>query len=202
MIRASTCERRHESEQQIYTYTYTYIRDAQFQGSATYLRFTRSNSGQEAAGLRLIRSSRALCASVEMSSKKTRRKCQLATPAPSMLVDEGLCLNSKPHVLTTDCAAALQECSDAVIGVEKQFYANRAWEIHQKAAKLIAELNGKGKSGKAALDFLKDTLDTYDRFRRLERASELRKKQDLTDAEQAILQELTNDDNLAPFLTK
>ena len=73
-------------------------------------------------------------------------------------VEEGLCLNSNLHVLTSDCTTAFQECSYAVLGVERQFYENRDWEIDQKAAKLIAELNGKGQSGKAALDFLKDTL--------------------------------------------
>ncbi|GAH53710.1 unnamed protein product [marine sediment metagenome] len=68
-------------------------------------------------------------------------------------------------------------------------------------AKLIAELNGKGQSGKAALEFLRETLDTYDKFRRLERARELKAKETLSESEQELLQELTSDEALAPFLT-
>ena len=116
-------------------------------------------------------------------------------------VEKGLFLSSDLRVLKTDRTNAFQECSYAVLQVERQFHAHREWEIDQKMAKLIAELNGKGQSGKAALEFLRETLDTYDKFRRLERARELKAKETLSESEQELLQELTSDEALAPFLT-
>lgn len=68
-------------------------------------------------------------------------------------------------------------------------------------AKLIAELNGKGQSGKAAIDFLRDTLDAYDNFKRLKRARALQGKSDLTGAEKELLKAYRDDENLAPYLS-
>lgn len=116
-------------------------------------------------------------------------------------VEEGLFLRSDLRVLQTDRRTPFEDCSYAVLEVERLFHAQREWEIDQKAAKLIAELNGKGQSGKAALEFLRGTLDTYDKFRRLERARELQAKKTLSEDEQKLLQEITSDEALAPFLT-
>lgn len=98
-----------------------------------------------------------------------------------------------------------EECSYAVIEVEQVFNAGREWELDQKVNKLISELNGKGQSGRAALDFLRDTMDLYDRYKRLERARALMAQQakdpnTLTDAEKKLLDELKQDANLAPYL--
>ena len=65
-------------------------------------------------------------------------------------------------------------CSYAVLDIEPKFLASRERELDQKIAKLIAELNGKGQSGKSALEFLRDTMDGYDQYRRLQRGRELR----------------------------
>jgi len=115
--------------------------------------------------------------------------------------EEDLFLSSDLQVLRNNSMTAFKDCSYAILGIERGFHANREWEINQKAAKLIAELNGKGQSGKAALEFLTETLDTYDKFRRLERATELQAKETLTKDEQELLQELKDSETLAPFLT-
>jgi hypothetical protein len=122
------------------------------------------------------------------------------------------------------------ECSYAVLDIEAKFLADRQREIDQKIAKLISELGGKGQSGRAAIEFLRETMDLYDRHRRLERARALQERQkqakeikakladpDLTaeerkkleaqlkalvlsDAESALLDEYAADEKLAPFL--
>lgn len=119
----------------------------------------------------------------------------------NMPVEEGLYLSSNLRVFQTDKKTSFKKCSYAVLEVERQFYVHREWEIDQKAAKLIAELEGKGQSGKAALDFLRETLDAYTNFKRLERARELQAKETLSESEKKFLQELTSDETLAPFLT-
>jgi len=120
-------------------------------------------------------------------------------------VEEGLFLSSNLHVLQADKKTLFERCSYAVIEVEQDFHAQREWEIDQKVAKLIAELNGKGQSGKAALEFLRETFDAYDKFRKLERAKELKNRKlrtdkPLSEAEEKLLNDLTNDKTLAPFL--
>lgn len=94
-------------------------------------------------------------------------------------------------------------CSYAVIDIQKEFRQNPEIEIDQKAAKLASELEGKGQSGKAALEFLKDTLDTYTKFRNLQRAKELEEKEKagtITEAEKNLLSELKDNKDLKPFL--
>jgi hypothetical protein len=91
--------------------------------------------------------------------------------------------------------------SYAVFQVEAEFNAGDDREINRKAAKLLAELNGKGQSeSKAALDFLTDTLESYDSFEKLERARRLREKDDRTAAEERLLDDLESDETLAPYL--
>lgn len=91
--------------------------------------------------------------------------------------------------------------SYVVLEVARSFQAHHDWEIDQKIAKLIAELDGKGSSGKAALEFLRETLDAYGKFRRLERARALRDKASRSPAEDALLDELCRDQALAPYLS-
>jgi len=118
-----------------------------------------------------------------------------------MPIEGDLFLSHKLRVIRNDGSNEFNECSYAVLGIERQFQASRDWEIDQKVAKLVAELNGKGQSGKAALDFLRETLDAYDRFQRLEEARALRKKTKLTRPEETLLQELEKDEALKPYLT-
>lgn len=149
--------------------------------------------------------------------------------------DRSLYLTSNLRVVQTDPsdpakAQAFAECSYAVLEVQKEFSAGHDWEIDQKINKLISELNGKGQSGRAALDFLRDTMDTYDRYRRLQRARELQLRQrkaqglaarlstadlsaeakqgleaefkaaSLSADESRLLEAYAKDENLAPFL--
>jgi hypothetical protein len=116
-------------------------------------------------------------------------------------VEGDLSLRHDLRVVKNDGKEEFNDCSYAVLGIERQFQAARDWEIDQKVAKLVAELNGKGQSGKAALDFLRETLDAYDKFQHLERARSLRQKQKLTESEKTLLQELEKDEALNPYLT-
>lgn len=90
--------------------------------------------------------------------------------------------------------------SYAVLEVAREYVGRRDWEIDQKVAKLIAELNGKGQSGTASLEFLEGTLDAYSDYQRLDRATELRSKESLTDAERQLLDDLRADPDLRPYL--
>ncbi|MCU0637750.1 MAG: hypothetical protein MUE87_03930 [Methanothrix sp.] len=73
------------------------------------------------------------------------------------------------------------------------FHVEPEEEIDEKAAKLASELSGKGQSGKAALEFLRDTMKTYGNFRKLERIKELKAKAVLSPSEEKLLEDLMND---------
>lgn len=94
-----------------------------------------------------------------------------------------------------------EQGSYAVLELMREELADRQYEINQKAAKLIAELEGKGQSGQAAVTFLQDTLDVYSKFRKLERAHELQSKEELTDDEKKRLKDLKSNEALKPYLT-
>ncbi len=115
-------------------------------------------------------------------------------------VPEGLRLNRDLRVIHED-GRPFEAFSYAVLGITREHYAHVNWEITQKIAKLVAELNGGGQSGKAALEFLRDTMEGYQKFKKLQRAHELMNAPSRTDAENALLEELLNDPDLAPFLT-
>jgi hypothetical protein len=111
-------------------------------------------------------------------------------------------LDSQLHVLDSD-KKEFKGCSYAVVEIQKEFRQNPEIEIDQKAAKLASELDGKGQSGKAALEFLKDTLNTYTKFKNLQRAKELEEKEKagtITEAEKKLLDELKENKELKPFL--
>lgn len=92
--------------------------------------------------------------------------------------------------------------SYAVFEVAREHLEGRQWEVDQKAAKLMAELNGKGQSEKASVDFLRDTLDIYTKFKKLRRANELQSKESLTSAEENLLNDLKANEALAPYLNE
>ena len=54
----------------------------------------------------------------------------------------------------------------------------------------MSELQGKGTSGKTAVEFVKDTIDGYNNFRNLQRIADLEKKQNPTPEEIALLSKL------------
>ena len=115
-------------------------------------------------------------------------------------VAEGLSLNRDLRVVRED-GSPFEELSYAVIGITREYYDHVNWEITQKIAKLVSELNGSGTSGKAALEFLKETMEGYQKYKKLLRARELMDNPNRTDPENALLEELLKDPDLAPFLS-
>lgn len=98
-------------------------------------------------------------------------------------------------------SGAAYEGNYCVLGMERQFNAGREWEIDQKVAKLISELDGRGQSGKAAIEFLRETMDGYDRFKRMERVRVLtERKARLTKAERDFVEKVKSDPSLKPYL--
>ena len=49
--------------------------------------------------------------------------------------------------------------SFAVYPIRKVDYQEPLWKIDQKIAKLLSELDGKGNSSRAPIDFLRDTME-------------------------------------------
>lgn len=93
-----------------------------------------------------------------------------------------------------------QKESYAVFGIVRDNLVDRQYEINQRAAKLIAELKGKGQSKNSSVHFLQETLDVYSKFRKLERARELQASETRSNAEQQLLEKLKSDPELAPYL--
>jgi hypothetical protein len=102
-------------------------------------------------------------------------------------------------VLKSD-RSEFKDCSYAIIEVHKKFMLSPEEEIDEKAAKLASELSGKGQSGKAALEFLRDTMKTYGNFRKLERIKELKAKAKLSPSEEKLLEDLMKDPEIEEFI--
>jgi len=92
------------------------------------------------------------------------------------------------------------DCSYAVFGLLRDHLVGRQYEINQRAAKLIAELKGKGQSERSPIFFLQETLDAYATFRKLQRARELQSRESLTAAEERLLADLKSREKLEPYL--
>lgn len=120
--------------------------------------------------------------------------------------EDGLKMNSMKNIIEND-GKIFSGCDYAVISVQNKEIAEiNEWEKDQKAAKLMSELQGKGSSGKAGIEFLRDTMDGYSNFKKLQRILELEGKkkagQQITTEEETILKKYTKDPNLIPFLPK
>jgi hypothetical protein len=115
---------------------------------------------------------------------------------------EGLKFDSTKKIVKEN-GDSFTECDYVVISIRNtEIEEINEWEKDQKAAKLMSELQGKGTSGKAAVEFVKDTIDGYNNFRNLQRIAELEKKQSPTAQESALLSKLKQDPALIPFLPK
>lgn len=90
--------------------------------------------------------------------------------------------------------------SYAVFGILRDNIVDRQYEINQRAAKLAAELKGKGQSEHSPIYFLQETLGAYAKFQKLERARELQGSDTLSDAQQRLLDDLKSDPELTPYL--
>ena len=96
-----------------------------------------------------------------------------------------------------------KDFSYAIVELDKKFEEGVDLEIDQKAAKLASELAGKGQSGKAALDFLRDTLSTYKDFKDLQREDELTKKEKaktISQSEIKLLKKLRDNERIKPYI--
>lgn len=94
-----------------------------------------------------------------------------------------------------------QDASYAVLQIDKKFEERKKREIDQKVAKLIAQLQGKGRSEETDLHYLRETLDGYTRFQQLNRIQELESQSIRTPAEQTLLKELRAEETLQPYLS-
>jgi hypothetical protein len=108
-------------------------------------------------------------------------------------------VGDQPKVLTPE-EKEFKGCSYAIIEVHKNFMLSAEEEIDEKAAKLASELSGKGQSGRAALEFLRDTMKTYNNFRKLERVKELKGKKELSASEEGRLKSLMEDPEIKEFV--
>lgn len=85
--------------------------------------------------------------------------------------DDGLELDSNLRVV-----GKINESSYAIYSIRKEEAQEPQWELSQKIATLLSELNGKGSSGKAAIEFLRETMDGYSRYKKITRHQELAAK--------------------------
>jgi hypothetical protein len=110
-------------------------------------------------------------------------------------------VGSQPKVLGPD-GSEFKGCSYAVVEVQKEFRLSPQEEIDEKVSKLASELSGNGQSGKAAIEFLRDTMKNYSNFKKLQRANELMKKGDeaLSASERTQLKDLQKDEDIKEFL--
>lgn len=115
-------------------------------------------------------------------------------------IGEGCELQNDLRIVRSD--GSEYDTSYAVIEVLRERLADRQQEITQKAAKLIAELQGKGQSSQTGMFFLRDTLEAYNNFQRLERARSLRSQDELDESEKELLADLESDKDLKPYLTE
>jgi len=92
--------------------------------------------------------------------------------------------------------------SYAVYSIRKVDYQEPFWEIDQKIAKLLSELDGKGNSSRAPVDFLRDTMEGYTAFRKIQRYYELQIKGNRrTPEEEQLFNKLAQDTTIKPYLT-
>jgi hypothetical protein len=113
--------------------------------------------------------------------------------------DDGLALDRDLRVVTAE-GDRYEAGSYAVLELRRDHVAAPDREIDQRVAKLVAELNGKGQSDRAALDFLRDTLGVYTAYKKLDRIRELEAKPELTADEQALLEDLRDDEEVVRIL--
>lgn len=97
---------------------------------------------------------------------------------------------------------AFKDCSYIVYSIRNTLAEEPEWEISQKVATLLTELKGKGRSGKAAISFLRSTMEGYANFRKLNRYNELDQKKKPTREEKTQLKKLSADKKIKPFIPK
>jgi len=110
---------------------------------------------------------------------------------------EGYRLNQNTRLERSN-GEPVADLSYAVFEVEREHNEVEFSERDQKAAKLAAELDGRGRSSKDPMYYLRQTLDAYDKFDRVRRAKQLQRLSEqesisLTDAQKSLLGRLRAD---------
>jgi hypothetical protein len=116
---------------------------------------------------------------------------------------EGLDLNDSLQVTKFD-GSVFTDCSYAIFDIRRDYWKEvQTWAIDQKMAKIIAELDGKGQSEKAPIDFLRETLTAYTKWENLKRATSIREIPEVekTQAQKDLLSRLLEDADVAGYLT-
>lgn len=88
--------------------------------------------------------------------------------------EEALELDSNLHI-----KGDFADSNYAIFSIKKEEAQEPQWELSQKIATLLSELNGKGSSGKAAIEFLRETMDGYAKYKKITRYQELSNKYEL-----------------------
>lgn len=107
----------------------------------------------------------------------------------------GLRLSPNLDLLNED-GTRFRKCSYVLYSIRKQQAQEPNWEVDQKVAKLLSELNGKGASGRAPIDFLRETIEGYSNYKKLKRFVELKDKKTrdvLSEDEQSLMDRLKSD---------
>jgi len=113
--------------------------------------------------------------------------------------NEGLIIDSQLRISRDN--NPFNESSYAVYSIRAEETEEPNWETNQKIATLLTELAGKGNSGKAAINFLNETMDGYTKFKKLKRINELKTKDKRTREENDLLEKLKSDNSLKPFIS-
>ena len=94
------------------------------------------------------------------------------------------------------------DISYVVFAVKRGVRNGPKFEASQKVARLLSQMDDGGPSAKDTVDFLIDTLTSYDNFKKLRRFEELSEKDPalLTDEEKALMERIKEIEELKPFV--
>ena len=94
------------------------------------------------------------------------------------------------------------KASYAIYQISKDTTEEPKYEISQKVANLLSGLNETEPSHptKSAIDFLTETLEGYNNFKKLKRAKKLEKQANLSTDEKNLLNKLHKDNDIGQFL--
>jgi hypothetical protein len=95
------------------------------------------------------------------------------------------------------------DISYVVFSVRRGLDASPKFEISQSVARLLSQMGGEGQSAKESVDFLIETLTSYDNFRKLKRYMALKAKNEneLTKEERDLIERIETIEELRPFIS-
>jgi hypothetical protein len=113
--------------------------------------------------------------------------------------EKTLILDRNMRIFDKDTRKPFDECNYAIYSIREGETKEPNWEIDQKIATLLSQLDKKGNTERAAIEFLRETMEGYNKFQKIRRLQELEKKKDRTAEEEALLNNLKNDESLRDF---